>query len=108
MATALAITPSNHDSARRNSERLGAKISELCSYIYAAEHRLLMLIREFDEHEGWAHLGFHSCAHWLNFKCGIDMNTARLIMSKSSSDCTGALSGSRTLSMQRRSTTIVS
>lgn len=57
--------------------RLGAKISELCSYIYAAEHRLLTLIREFDEQEGWAHLGFHSCAYWLNFKCGIDMNTAR-------------------------------
>jgi hypothetical protein len=59
------------------AERLGAKISELCSYIYAAEHRLLTLIREFDEQEGWAHLGFHSCAYWLNFKCGIDMNTAR-------------------------------
>ena len=59
------------------AECLGAKISELCSYIYAAEHRLLTLIREFDEQEGWAHLGFHSCAYWLNFKCGIDMNTAR-------------------------------
>jgi hypothetical protein len=59
------------------AEQLGAKISELCSYIYAAEHRLLTLIREFDEQEGWAHLGFHSCAYWLNFKCGIDMNTAR-------------------------------
>jgi hypothetical protein len=59
------------------AERLGAKISELCSYIYAAEHRLLTLIREFDQQEGWAHLGFHSCAYWLNFKCGIDMNTAR-------------------------------
>jgi hypothetical protein len=59
------------------AEHLGAKISELCSYIYAAEHRLLTLIREFDEQEGWAHLGFHSCAYWLNFKCGIDMNTAR-------------------------------
>jgi hypothetical protein len=59
------------------AEQLGAKISELCSYIYAAEHRLLTRIREFDEQEGWAHLGFHSCAYWLNFKCGIDMNTAR-------------------------------
>jgi hypothetical protein len=36
------------------AERLGTKISELCSYIYAAEHRLLTLIREFDEQEGWA------------------------------------------------------
>jgi len=77
MATALAITLANNQSARENSARLGAEITELCSYIYAAEHRLLTLVREFDEQEGWAWLGFHSCAHWLNFKCGIDMNTAR-------------------------------
>jgi hypothetical protein len=59
------------------AERLGAEITELCSYIYAAEHRLLTLVREFDERKGWQWLGFHTCAHWLNFKCGIDMNTAR-------------------------------
>jgi hypothetical protein len=62
---------------RESAERLGAEITELCSYIYAAEHRLLTLIREFDEQEGWQQAGFHTCAHWLNFHCGIDMNTAR-------------------------------
>jgi len=77
MATALAVTPLKEESAREQSERLGAEITELCSYIYAAEHRLLTLVREFDEQKGWEWLGFHSCAHWLNFKCGIDMNTAR-------------------------------
>jgi len=58
-------------------KRIADEISELCSYIYAAEHRLLTLVREFDEQEGWKHLGFHSCAYWLNFKCGMDLNTAR-------------------------------
>ncbi len=58
-------------------ERLGDEISELCAYIYSAEHRLLSLIREFDEEKGWEYLGFPNCASWLNFKCGIDMNTAR-------------------------------
>jgi len=58
-------------------ERIADEISELCSYIYAAEHRLLTLVREFDEQEGWKHLGFHSCAYWLNFKCGMGLNTAR-------------------------------
>ncbi len=77
MANALAITLANNNSAREESKRLGAEISELCSYIYAAEHRLLTLIREFDEQKGWQWLGFHSCACWLNFKCSIDMNTAR-------------------------------
>jgi len=64
-------------STRESAARLGAEIAELCSYIYAAEHRLLMLVREFDEQEGWQQSGFLSCAHWLNFNCGIDMNTAR-------------------------------
>jgi len=77
MVTALAVTPLKQESAREQSERIGAEITELCSYIYAAEHHLLTLIREFDEQKGWEWLGFHSCAHWLNFKCGIDMNTAR-------------------------------
>ena len=74
--TSTAVVPEN-EFTRQKSKRLGAEITELCSYIYAAEHRLLTLIREFDEVKGWEWLGFHSCAHWLNFKCGIDMNTAR-------------------------------
>jgi len=64
-------------SEHKTAERLGEEITELCSYIYAAEHRLLSLIRLFDEQQGWEYLGFPSCAYWLNFKCGMDMNTAR-------------------------------
>ncbi|NNC77734.1 MAG: DUF222 domain-containing protein [Woeseiaceae bacterium] len=56
---------------------LGTEITELCTYIFAATYRLLVLIREFDEAEGWAQPGLCSCAHWLNFKCGIGMNAAR-------------------------------
>ncbi|MDH4126656.1 MAG: HNH endonuclease [Gammaproteobacteria bacterium] len=63
--------------AHIEAERLGKEIAELCSYLYAAEARLLKLIREFDAKECWAEQGFCSCAHWLNFKCGIGMNAAR-------------------------------
>lgn len=70
MSTAIAIL-------ENPAEQLGAEITELCSYIYAAEYRLLTLIREFDENEYWAEQGLCSCAHWLNFKCGIGMNAAR-------------------------------
>jgi hypothetical protein len=35
-------------SERQSAELLGAEITELCSYIYAAEHRLLTLLRAFD------------------------------------------------------------
>lgn len=74
MTTALAaISPA----PRPNTEALGRQITELCGYIYAATYRLLVLIREFDEQDGWHQYGLCSCAHWLNFKCGIGLNAAR-------------------------------
>jgi hypothetical protein len=75
--TTTVTSLSNTHSRRSEAEQLGEQITELCSYIYAAESRLLTLIREFDNKEYWARLGFCSCAHWLNFKCGIGMNAAR-------------------------------
>jgi len=60
-----------------DSEKLGDEITELCGYIYAATYHLLELIREFDEMRYWEDLGFQSCAHWMNFKCGFGMNSAR-------------------------------
>ncbi|MDZ7644987.1 MAG: DUF222 domain-containing protein [Woeseiaceae bacterium] len=60
-----------------NSEKLGAKITELCGYLYAGTYRLLVMIREFDEQGYWELPGLHSCAHWLNIQCGIGMNAAR-------------------------------
>lgn len=77
MACTLPLTESQGHTDRTDAEQLGAEITELCSYIYAAESRLLTLIREFDEKEYWARLGLCSCAHWLNFKCGIGMNATR-------------------------------
>lgn len=77
MSTAIAIRQDPAEAACSDARQLGAEITELCSYIYAAESRLLMLIHEFDKKKYWADLGLHSCAHWLNFKCGIGMNAAR-------------------------------
>ena len=47
------------------AKALADEISKLSAYIYAAEHRLLTLIREFDEQSGWASLGFPNCARWV-------------------------------------------
>jgi hypothetical protein len=74
-ATVSKITDAQ--SSTTEAEQLGEKITQLCSQIYAAEAQLLTLIREFDDKECWAEQGFCSCAHWLNFKCGIGMNAAR-------------------------------
>ena len=68
--TAFVCPPQPHP-IHTDGKELAAEITELCSYIYAATYRLLVLIREFDEQGYWEWPGLCSCAHWLNFKCGI-------------------------------------
>jgi hypothetical protein len=71
------VCPPHPHPIHTEGKELAAEITELCSYIYAATYRLLVLIREFDEQGYWQWPGLCSCAHWLNFKCGIGMNAAR-------------------------------
>ena len=56
---------------------LEADITTLAAHINAATFRLLTLIAQFDALEGWADAGCRSCAHWLNWKCGIGLGAAR-------------------------------
>lgn len=56
---------------------LASQISELAGHLNAANHRFLTLIAEFDRRNGWSEGATQSCAHWLNWKCGIDMGAAR-------------------------------
>ena len=58
-------------------QTLEADITTLAAHINAATYRLLTLISEFDALGGWAHAGCKSCAHWLNWKCGIGLGAAR-------------------------------
>lgn len=56
---------------------LANEITLLAGQLNAGEYRLLKLIAEFDLNLGWAGAGIKSCAHWLNWKCGISMVAAR-------------------------------
>ena len=56
-------------------DRLGDRIAELSSRIDAAIYELLCYLREFDRQHGWE--GFRSCAHWLNWRTGLDLGAAR-------------------------------
>jgi hypothetical protein len=58
-------------------ELLENQITELAAHIHAATFRFLELIREYDDSEAWCGPGLHSCAHWLNWKCGINLGAAR-------------------------------
>ncbi len=61
----------------RSIEALVTEICTLAGHMNAAHHRFLVLIAEFDRRKGWADEGSQSCAHWLNWKCGIAMGAAR-------------------------------
>jgi hypothetical protein len=61
----------------RSIDELASEICTLTGHINAANHRWLMLIAEFDERKGWSDSATQSCAHWLNWKCGMAMGVAR-------------------------------
>ncbi len=56
---------------------LAAQITELTGHLNAASYRWLVLVAEFDRRQGWSDGATQSCAHWLNWQCGIDMGAAR-------------------------------
>src|ERR1043166_6373558 len=58
-------------------ERLGERIAEQAAHFDAALHRLLTDLREFDQRGGWHVQGALSCAHWLSWRVGWDLVTAR-------------------------------
>ena len=57
-------------------DALGERIAELAARIHAATYEFLTMLREYDEGKGWNN-GFLSCAHWLNWRTGIDLGAAR-------------------------------
>jgi hypothetical protein len=58
-------------------ERVEAELCTLAGQIAAATSRFLRLLGEFDAREGWAGWNVRSCAHWLSWRCGMDLRTAR-------------------------------
>ena len=56
-------------------ERLGDQIAELSARIDAATYELLYHLHDFDRRYGWE--GWRSCAHWLNWRTGLDLGAAR-------------------------------
>jgi len=63
--------------SQAHCERLENEITELSAHIHAATYRLLELIREYDDSHGWCGPGLNSCAHWLNWRCGLNLGAAR-------------------------------
>ena len=70
--------PDYNDPTRQSRcDQLEQQITELAANINAATCRLLELLVEFDREWGWGASGCLSCAHWLNWRCGISLGAAR-------------------------------
>ena len=70
-----AVRPAPPGEAAPDVEALGDRIADLAARIQAATYELLVLIRQFDERDGWE--GFASCAHWLSWRIGLAPGAAR-------------------------------
>lgn len=62
---------------REEMESLGDRIAESAAHLDAAMHRLLADVRAFDLGGSWSLQGALSCAHWLSWRVGWDLGTAR-------------------------------
>jgi hypothetical protein len=72
-ATIAAARP---DPAKMSLSQEEAEICTLAGQIAAATSRFLRLLADFDRREGWGGAHVRSCAHWLSWRCGIDLRTA--------------------------------
>jgi hypothetical protein len=61
----------------RSIDELAADICTQSGHLNAANNRWLLLVAEYDRRTGWSDGATQSCAHWLNWKCGIAMGVAR-------------------------------
>lgn len=73
----MSVNPTVVNLKDQRAGKLAEEITALYGLITAATYDLLAKIREFDRDELWAGPGLASCAHWLNWQCGIGMNAAR-------------------------------
>jgi hypothetical protein len=62
---------------RAETDRLASELTELAGQLNAANYRFLALLAQFDQRNGWSDGATHSCAHWLNWKLGLNLNAAR-------------------------------
>ncbi len=58
-------------------ERLEEEISSFAGRLASSTAMWLCWIAAYDAREGWAGWQAKSCAHWLNWRCGVSMRTAR-------------------------------
>lgn len=65
------------DPTEMSIPELESELVGLAGHLAAAQCRFLLLLTEFDARDGWGGPGVRSCAHWLSWRIGMDLRTAR-------------------------------
>ena len=100
--TAPPPAPPPAPAAPLDLDQLGDRIAELSARIQAATYDLLCDLLEFDRRHGWE--GFRSCAHWLNWRTGLDLGAAREKLRVAAALACGVLSYSKVRALSRVAT----
>ena len=72
-----AANPLPNPVTRRSLDELEDHIVSISSHLNIFEYEFLVSIRELDLRQGWKAYHFTHCSHWMNFKCGMALGTAR-------------------------------
>ena len=59
------------------TRQLGEEIANMAARIDAATHELLHMVGRFEQQQGFTLDGALTCAHWLGWRTGMDLGTAR-------------------------------
>jgi len=60
-----------------STDQVEAQLVEMAGHLAAGTCRFLQLLAEFDTRKGWSGPGLRSCAHWLGWRVGLNLRTAR-------------------------------
>lgn len=60
-----------------DNTQLAREITLVAGQSSAIDFHFLSLVARFDRQGGWSGMGLRSCAHWLQWQCGIALGAAR-------------------------------
>lgn len=60
-----------------STDQVETQLVEMAGHLAAGTCRFLQLLAEFDTRGGWSGPGLRSCAHWLGWRVGLNLRTAR-------------------------------
>lgn len=70
--------PGGFDPSALDDEQLTEAVCCWGAQVAASTCRFVLLAAELDRRErAWAGVGVTSCAHWLNWRCGLSLGAAR-------------------------------